>query len=143
MGGADENALSAIQLSLASHVFREVLDKTIMAVLWLSLETLYRTKSPVYMIRLKECLYIFSMVEDTPKMILTLLFDLESLDVNLEDEDKTILLVVSLLASYKHFKEILLYSHNSTLSFEDVKTNLYLKKNLTLKFVLRKVKAYQ
>ena len=38
-----------------------------------------------------------------------IIFDLEGLDVKIKDEDKVILLVVSLPPSYKHFKEILLY----------------------------------
>jgi len=36
----EEEALLAIKLCLASHVLREVLDKTTMADLWLSLEKL-------------------------------------------------------------------------------------------------------
>ena len=38
----------------------------------------------------------------------SIITDLESLDVKTKDEDKAILLVVSLLPSYKHFKEIIL-----------------------------------
>jgi len=53
-----------------------------------------------------------------------LLLILESLDVKVEDEDKVILLVVSLSPSYKHFKEIMLYSNSNTKLFEDVKSNL-------------------
>ena len=53
--------------------------------------------------------------------------DLESLDVKIDDEDKAILLVVSLPPSYKHFKEIMLYSNSDTISFEDVKANLLSK----------------
>jgi len=48
---------------------------------------------------------------------------LEATDVKTKDKDK-VLLVVSLSPSYEHFKEILLYSDNDTLSFEDVKANL-------------------
>ena len=55
------------------------------------------------------------------------LVDLESLDVKIEDEDKAILLVVSLPRSYKYFKEIMLYSNFDTISFEDVKSNLLSK----------------
>jgi len=47
--------------------------------------------------------------------------------VKVEDEDKAILLVVSLPPSYKHFKEIMLYSNSYTISFEDVKSNLLSK----------------
>ena len=55
------------------------------------------------------------------------IMDLKSMEVKIEDEDKAILLVVSLPPSYKHFKEILLYSNNDTISFKDVKANLLSK----------------
>jgi len=54
------------------------------------------------------------------------------MDVKIEDEDKAILLVVSLSLSYKHFKEILLYSNNDILLFEDVKTSLLSKEKFNL-----------
>nr|GEY17628.1 retrovirus-related Pol polyprotein from transposon TNT 1-94 [Tanacetum cinerariifolium] len=41
--------------------------------------------------------------------------------------DKAVLLVISLLASYKHFKEIMLYGNRETLSFDDVKSALLSK----------------
>ena len=53
--------------------------------------------------------------------------DLESLDLKVEDEDKEILLVVSLLLSYKHFKKIMLCSNSDTISFEYVKSNMLFK----------------
>ena len=54
----------------------------------------------------------------------SIIIDLKSLDVKIEDEEKALLLVVSLPASYKNLKEIFLYSNNDTLYFEDVKANL-------------------
>ena len=47
--------------------------------------------------------------------------------MKVEDEDKAILLVVSLPPSYKHFKEIMLHNNSNTISFEDVKSNLLSK----------------
>nr|GFB97418.1 retrovirus-related Pol polyprotein from transposon TNT 1-94 [Tanacetum cinerariifolium] len=52
----------------------------------------------------------------------TILIDLENLDVDVDDEDKAVLLVLSLPASYKHFKEIMLYDKRKALSFDDVKS---------------------
>ena len=49
------------------------------------------------------------------------------MDVKIDDEDKTILLIVSLPPSYGQFKEIMLYGNYLTLSFDDVKTNLLAK----------------
>jgi len=59
-------ALSAIQLCLAPHVLREVLDKTTAVDLWVRLEELYMTMSLANKIRLKEGLYTFRMAEGTP-----------------------------------------------------------------------------
>ena len=41
----EEKALSAIQLCLAPHVLREVLDKATVVEFWVRLEELYITKS--------------------------------------------------------------------------------------------------
>ena len=89
-------------------------------------------KSLANKIRLKEMLYTFKMAKGIPIQkhlndFNSIIVDLQSLDVKIEDEDKAILLVVSLPASYKHFKEIILYSNFDTISFEDVKSNLLSK----------------
>jgi len=52
---------------------------------------------------------------------------LENLNVKIDDEDKVVLLIVSLPPSYRQFKEIMLYGNYLTLSFDDVKTNLLAK----------------
>nr|GEU67069.1 retrotransposon protein, putative, Ty1-copia subclass [Tanacetum cinerariifolium] len=51
----------------------------------------------------------------------------KNLDVDIDDEDKAVLLVISLPAFYKHFKEIMLYENRETLSFDDVKSALLSK----------------
>jgi len=129
--------LSTIQLCLAPHVLQEVLDKTTAVDHWVCLEELYIAKSLANMIHLKERLYTFRMVEGTPvkkhlNEFNSILIDLKSLDVKIEDEDKAILLVVSLPLSYKHFKEIMLYRNSNTILFEDVKSNLLSKKKFDL-----------
>ena len=62
------------------------------------------TKSLANKIRLKERLYTFCMAEGTPVQkhlneFNFILVDLESLDVKIEDDDKAILLIVSLAPS--------------------------------------------
>ena len=57
----------------------------------------------------------------------SIIMDLENLDMKIGDEDKTVLLVVSLPISFKHFKEIMLYGNHTSLSFENVKSNLLSK----------------
>ena len=125
-------AVSAIQFCLAPHVLREVLDEATAVDLWFQLEELYMTKSLANKIHLNERLYTFRMAEGTPiqkhlNEFNSILVELESLNVKIEDEDKAILLVVSLTPAYKHFKEIMLYSNFDTISFEDVKSNLLSK----------------
>jgi hypothetical protein len=82
---------------------------------------------------LKEHLYTIHMSEGTYMQshlnkFNSIIVDLESLDVNIDDEDKAILLVFSLPPSFKHFKEIMLYSNHTSLSFKNVKSNLLSKK---------------
>jgi hypothetical protein len=105
------------------------------------------TKSLANKLRLKERLYTIRMSEGTSMQshlneFNSIIVDLESLDVKIDDEDKAILLVVSLPTSFKHFKEIILYGNYTSLSFENVKSNLLSKKNLMLILVLNpKVKV--
>ena len=86
----------------------EVLDKATAVDLWTRLEELYMTKSLANKIRLKETLYTFRMIECTP------------------------IQKHALPPSYKHFKEIMLYSNSNTISFEDSKSNLLSKEKFDL-----------
>jgi hypothetical protein len=93
--------LSALQLSLSSNVLREIMNAKSAPELWNKLEELYMTKSLANKLYLKECLYSIRMVDDTSiqshlNEFKSICVDLESLDVKIDDEDKTILLVVSL-----------------------------------------------
>nr|GEW08837.1 retrovirus-related Pol polyprotein from transposon TNT 1-94 [Tanacetum cinerariifolium] len=128
----DKKALATIQLFLTREVLREVIHETTAAGLWLKLESLYTTKSLANKLRLKDRLYTFRMkpgtsVQDHLDEFNTILIDLENLDVDIDDENKAKLLVISLSASYKHFKEIILYENRETLSFDDVKSALLSK----------------
>ena len=72
----------------------------------------------------------------------SIIFDLESLNTKIEDEDKVILLVVSLPASYKHVKKKF---YIITMRFCTLRMSRLIycsKKSLTLKCVLKKVNAY-
>jgi hypothetical protein len=109
----DERALSGIQLSLSFDVLREVMHEKSAATLWKKLEELYTTKSLANKLHLKERLYTIHMSESTSMQshlneFNSIIVDLESLDVKIDNEDKIILLVVSLPSSFKNFKEIML-----------------------------------
>ena len=93
--------MSAIQLSLSFDILCEVMHEKSVATLWKKLEELYMTNSLANKLRLKERLYTICMSEGTSMQshlneFNSIIVDLESLDVKIDDEDKTILLVVSL-----------------------------------------------
>ena len=71
-------------------------------------------------------------IQNHPDGFNSILIVLESMDVRIKDRDKVILLVVSLPSSYKHFKKILLYSNDKTLSFKDVEASLFSKEKFNL-----------
>jgi hypothetical protein len=128
----DEKALSALQLSLSTDILREVMNEKSVAALWKKLKELYMTKSLANKLHLKERLYTICMMEGTSiqshlNEFSSICVDLESLDVKIDDEDKAILLVVSLLTSFNYFKEIMLYGNHTTLTIENVKSNLLSK----------------
>ena len=79
------------------HVPHEVLDKTTTADLGLRLDALYMTMSLTNKIHLRKRLYTFFMAEGTPIQnhfdeFNSIIYDLKSLDIKIEDEDKAILL---------------------------------------------------
>jgi hypothetical protein len=107
------------------------------AELWKKLEEIYMIKSLANKFHLKESLYIIRMAEGTSiqshlNEFNSICVDLESLDVKIDDEDKAILLVVSLPPLFKHFKEIILYGNHTSLTFENVKSNLLSKEKFNV-----------
>ena len=92
----EEKALSVIQLCLAPHVLREVLDKITAVSLYVWLQELYMTESLTNKIQLKKRLYTFKMAEGTSTQkhlndFNSIIVDLKSLDMKIEDKDKAIL----------------------------------------------------
>ncbi|MFQ6650010.1 hypothetical protein Gotur_022350 [Gossypium turneri] len=84
------------------------MEKTLSA-LWKRLETLYVTKSPANRLVLKQRLFKFHMNEcellrDHINQFITLLSDLKNVEVQIDDEYQGMLLLCSLLLSYKSFK---------------------------------------
>jgi hypothetical protein len=89
------------------------------------------TKSLVNHLCLKQDLYSFKMSEDKVldeklDMFNKLILDLENIDVKIEDEDQTLLMLFIFPRSHAHFKETLLYGRES-LTFEEVQSALYSK----------------
>jgi hypothetical protein len=57
-----------------------------------------------------------------------ILDDLENIEVHLEDEDKTILLLCALPRSFESFKDTMLYGKEDTVTLEEVQSALRTKK---------------
>jgi len=56
-----------------------------------------------------------------------ILDDLENIEVHLEDEDKTILLLCALPRSFEYFKDTMLYDKEGTVTLDEVQTTLRTK----------------
>ncbi|KAH1032202.1 hypothetical protein J1N35_044376 [Gossypium stocksii] len=112
----------------------------ISSALWKRLETLYATRSLANYLVLKQLLFTFHMnkgelLRDHISQFITLLNDLKNVEVHIDDEDQTMLLLCSLPLSYKSFRETLIYSRHK-LSFKDMKGHLLSKDKLDNKFGL-------
>ncbi|GJU87384.1 retrovirus-related pol polyprotein from transposon TNT 1-94 [Tanacetum coccineum] len=124
----NKKAHSAVILCLGNKVLREVTWETTTAGVWTKLETLYMTKSLANKLYLKKKLYTFYMpaerkifehIDEFNKIVL----DLATIEVKFEDEDLALLLLTSLLASYEHFVDTLIYGREE-LTLEDVMATL-------------------
>jgi len=56
-----------------------------------------------------------------------ILDDLENIEVQIQDEDKTILLLCALLRSFESFKDTMLYGKEGTVTLEEVQAALRTK----------------
>ncbi|GJX19968.1 hypothetical protein Tco_0222645 [Tanacetum coccineum] len=127
-----KKAYCTLILCLGDRVLQEVTKETTAAGIWTKLTSLYMTKSLANRRYLKKKLYTYNMspctklgdhIHEFNKLIL----DLANIDIEIEDEDQTLMLLTSLPSSYENFVEILLYGRES-LTMEDVLANLNSRK---------------
>ncbi|XP_020600365.1 SWI/SNF complex subunit SWI3D [Phalaenopsis equestris] len=125
----DSEQGSQIILSLGDKVLREVSRETTAQALWAKLKLLYMTKSLVNRLFLKQRMYSFKMHEEksVSKQINKIIDDLENIDVKMDDEDKTLLLLNSIPKSYEHFKDVMLYGRTQTIFLEDAQSLIIAK----------------
>ncbi|GKE49371.1 retrovirus-related pol polyprotein from transposon TNT 1-94, partial [Tanacetum coccineum] len=123
-----KKAYSTLILCLGDRVLREVTKETTAAGIWTKLTSLYMTKSLANRMYLKKKLYTYYMspgtklgdhIDEFNKLIL----DLANIDIEIEDEDRALMLVTSLPSSYENLMKTLLYGRES-LTIEDVLATL-------------------
>ncbi|GJV02743.1 hypothetical protein Tco_1336312 [Tanacetum coccineum] len=126
--GLMKKAYSTLIPCLGDQVLREVTKENFATGIWMKLTSLYMTKSLANRLYLKKKLYIYYMspslklgdhIDEFNKLIL----DLANIDIEIEDEDQTLILLTSLSSSYKNFVKTLLYGRES-LTIEDVLATL-------------------
>eukprot|EP00253_Pinus_taeda_P013841 PITA_13841 len=125
----DERVISAIRVCLADDVLFNIVLETTLAGLWTKLEKLYMTKSLTNRILLKRQLYSLRMKEGTSiadhlNSFNTLLVQLQSIEVKIQSEDKSITLLCSFPESWDHFVTSISLSSSETIEFDDVVASL-------------------
>ncbi|GJZ53201.1 retrovirus-related pol polyprotein from transposon TNT 1-94, partial [Tanacetum coccineum] len=126
-----KKAYSCLILCLGDHVLRKVTKETTAAEIWTKLTSLYMTKSLANILYLKKKLYTYYMSPGTKLGDLInefnkLILDLANIDIKIEVEDQTLMLLTSLPSSYENFVETLLYGRES-MTMEDVLATLNLR----------------
>ena len=115
-------------MSLGDRIHIEVGGEKTVAGLWKKLEDLFTKKSMAKRLATKKKLYTLQMEEgssisDHINAFNKIILDLEDINVKIEDEDKTVILLCSFLSSYEHLVDTLIYGRQA-LTMVDVKETL-------------------
>ena len=131
-------------LCLSDEVLYNVMNEETTAGLWCRLESLYMMKSlsnklfmQLYRFRMKECTHILQHLNAFNRI----LSDLLALNVNLEEEDKTLKLLSSFLSSYDHLATTIMYG-KETLELEDVRQMLQNNELIKRQILRRRTQNY-
>ena len=116
-------------LCLADDIITEITKEDTASGLWLKLENLYMTKSLTNKLLLKQCLFSLRMQEgmslrDHLDQLNTILLELRNIDVKVEDEDATLIPLVSLPLSYENLVRLFIVGKD-TISLEEVRSSLH------------------
>ena len=128
---AVKRAHSAILLSLADEVLREVADETTAAGLWKKLESRYQKRSlsnklyqkrRLHTLKMSEGMQVTEHLDKFNRIVL----DLRGVGVDIDDEDQAMFLLHSLPDSYESFVDTIMYGRDG-ISVNDVKDALLSK----------------
>ena len=128
----DRKARSTIRLCLSDSVLLNVSGEDSAKKLWEKLGNLYQSKSLVNKLFLRKKLYHLRMedgdsVTDHLNVFNTLVSQLVSVDIKMEEEDKCITLLCSLPDSWDNLVVAIGSSTKSALKFEDIVSSLLLE----------------
>lgn len=119
-----ELANSTIRLYLGNSTLREVINETDPAETWEKLESRHKSKSLTNRLSLKKQLYGLSLFDggnfnEHLDEFSRLITELEAIGAKIEEEDKAIILLVSLPSYYEHIRTTLMYGKD-TLTLDEV-----------------------
>ena len=117
-------AMSTIQLCLANELMYDVMDDVSTALVRLKLESWYMSKSLTNKLNLKRKLYELKMAKgaDLAQHVHTfnkIISDLLRIDIKFNEENKAMMLLSSLPASYEHLVMTLFWG-KETMEFEEI-----------------------
>ncbi|KAE8667208.1 mitogen-activated protein kinase 9-like [Hibiscus syriacus] len=124
----DMRAASQIRLCLAKNVLANVARWSSTKELWEKLEEMYQAKSLSNRLYLKEKFHKLQMEEGTKisdhlSALNGIVSELESIGVEIDDEDKALRLIWSLPSSYEHMQTVLMYEKENV-NFSEVTSKL-------------------
>ncbi|KAL8465333.1 hypothetical protein ACS0TY_034727 [Phlomoides rotata] len=123
----NKKAHSAIILCLGDKPLREVCKEKTAIEVWRKLESLYQTKSVSNKLYVKQKLLDFRMsdgkdLNEQLDIFNRYIDDLEDLDVNMDDDDKALMLLNALPKSLDSFKDSVLFGNQDGVSYDTVLT---------------------
>ena len=119
----DRKVLSQIQLHLSNDILQDYLQEKTAATLWLKLESIFISKDLTSKMHMKLKLYTHKLQEGSfvlnhLSVFKKIISDLQSMEVDYDDEDFALILLCYLPSSFANFRDTLLYSQDTLMPDE-------------------------